>query len=147
MFNLKLICGGDWRVLETNKFATTVCPRSSDPFYDVTYHIKLVTTSWTHSINIGKTNGCPDCLLPWRIRALETITSKLHFICFIITNFARNWNIIEQFKSNNVKYSNQSKTVCPRSLVHFYIVIKIGQDIMDRLYMVGRQMIFAHVVK
>ena len=29
---------------------TTVCPRSSDPFYVVTYYIKLVTTSWTHSI-------------------------------------------------------------------------------------------------
>ena len=29
---------------------TTVCPRSSDPFYVVTYYIKWVTTSWTHSI-------------------------------------------------------------------------------------------------
>ena len=28
----------------------TVCPRSSDPFYVVTYYIKWVTTSWTHSI-------------------------------------------------------------------------------------------------
>ena len=27
----------------------TVCPRSSDPFYAVTYYIKLVITSWTHS--------------------------------------------------------------------------------------------------
>ena len=26
---------------------STVCPRSSDPFYIVTYYIKLVTTSWT----------------------------------------------------------------------------------------------------
>ena len=25
----------------------TVCPRSSDPFYIVTYYIKWVTTSWT----------------------------------------------------------------------------------------------------
>ena len=24
----------------------TVCPRSSDPFYTVTYYIKWVTTSW-----------------------------------------------------------------------------------------------------
>ena len=29
----------------------TLCPRSSDPFYIVTYHIKWVTTSWTHSTN------------------------------------------------------------------------------------------------
>ena len=25
-----------------------VCPRSSDPFYIVSYYIKCVTTSWTH---------------------------------------------------------------------------------------------------
>ena len=29
---------------------TTVCPGSSDPFYVVTYYIKLVNTSWTHSL-------------------------------------------------------------------------------------------------
>ena len=28
----------------------TVCPGSSDPFYEVTYYIKLVTTSWTYNI-------------------------------------------------------------------------------------------------
>ena len=28
----------------------TVCPRSSDLFYIVTYYIKQVTTSWTYSI-------------------------------------------------------------------------------------------------
>ena len=27
----------------------TVSPRSSDPFYVVSYYIKWVTTSWTHS--------------------------------------------------------------------------------------------------
>ena len=27
----------------------TVCPRSCDPFYIITYYIKWVTTSWTHS--------------------------------------------------------------------------------------------------
>ena len=27
----------------------TVCPGSSDPVYIVTYYIKWVTTSWTHS--------------------------------------------------------------------------------------------------
>ena len=29
----------------------TVCPRSSDPFYIVSYYINWVTTSLTHSIN------------------------------------------------------------------------------------------------
>ena len=28
---------------------STVCPRSSDPFYIVSYYIKWVTTSWTNS--------------------------------------------------------------------------------------------------
>ena len=27
----------------------TVCPRGSDPFYIVSYYIKWVTSSWTHS--------------------------------------------------------------------------------------------------
>ena len=27
----------------------TMCPRSSDPFYVVTYSIKWVTTTWTYS--------------------------------------------------------------------------------------------------
>ena len=27
----------------------TMCPRRSDPFYIVSYYIKWVTTSWTHS--------------------------------------------------------------------------------------------------
>ena len=28
----------------------TVCPRSSDPIYIVTYYISWVTTSWTYSM-------------------------------------------------------------------------------------------------
>jgi len=31
----------------------TVCPRSSDPFYVVTYCIKWVTTSWTYSMTLA----------------------------------------------------------------------------------------------
>ena len=31
---------------------TTICPRSSDPLYIVTYYMKLVTTSWTRSMYI-----------------------------------------------------------------------------------------------
>ena len=30
---------------------TTVCPRSSDPLYLVSYYIKWVTTSWTYSMS------------------------------------------------------------------------------------------------
>ena len=31
----------------------TICPRSNDSFYIVSYNIKRVTTSWTHSISTG----------------------------------------------------------------------------------------------
>ena len=31
-------------------FTPTLCPRSLDPFYDATYYIKWVKTSWTYSI-------------------------------------------------------------------------------------------------
>ena len=33
-------------------YIDTLCPRTSDVFYVVTYNIKWVTTSWTHSIYI-----------------------------------------------------------------------------------------------
>ena len=36
-------------------FAFTICPRSSDPFYIVSYYIKWVTTSWTYSMSHYKT--------------------------------------------------------------------------------------------
>ena len=31
-------------------FCYTVCPRSLDPFYTVTFHIRWVKTSWTYNI-------------------------------------------------------------------------------------------------
>ena len=33
----------------TAKKLLTVCPRSGDPFYIITYYIKWVTASWTYS--------------------------------------------------------------------------------------------------
>ena len=40
-------CGG--YVSAESDINTTVCPGCSDPFYIVSYYIKWVTTSWTHS--------------------------------------------------------------------------------------------------
>ena len=37
----------------------TICPGSGDPFYILTYYIKLVTTSWTHRTSAIK----PVCYL------------------------------------------------------------------------------------
>ena len=36
-----------------NNIVHTVCPRSSAPFYIVTYYIKWGTTSWTYSTSIN----------------------------------------------------------------------------------------------
>ena len=33
----------------------TTCPGRSDPFYTVSYYIKWVTNSWTHSTILGQT--------------------------------------------------------------------------------------------
>ena len=38
-----------WMKLSSNKL--TACQRSSDKFYLLSYYIKRVTTSWTHSKN------------------------------------------------------------------------------------------------
>ena len=34
----------------TTSWSDSICPRSNDPFYIVSYYIKWVTASWTHSI-------------------------------------------------------------------------------------------------
>ena len=48
----------------------TICPGRSDQFNIVSYYIKLVTTSWTHSILL---HTCTICYhrtyVPWRIDA------------------------------------------------------------------------------
>ena len=35
---------------ERERVRYTICPGNSDPFYIVSYYIRWVTTSWTHSI-------------------------------------------------------------------------------------------------
>ena len=48
------ICWQEGHFGETRQTGCTICPRSSDPFYIVSYFIKWVTTSWTHSIGWRK---------------------------------------------------------------------------------------------
>ena len=61
-----LIYFGGFSLRETKKICIglievyTVCPRSSDPLYIVSYYIKWVTTSWTHSINFFRTIIVPN---------------------------------------------------------------------------------------
>ena len=51
---------------------STVCPRSSDPFYTVTYYIKWITTSWT--------DGIPALFLHWGLSLIVTPFYKENLI-------------------------------------------------------------------
>ena len=46
----ELLGAEDYEVLHA--LIHTICPRSSDPFYIVTYDIKWVTISWTNGSNV-----------------------------------------------------------------------------------------------
>ena len=76
----------------------TVCPGSSDPFYIVSYYIKWVTTSWTHSIYRSQV------LLPPSPEKCYVIFSFFH-VSFSLSNW--------------IPFQN---TVCPGSSGPFYIV-------------------------
>ena len=43
----KVIADAKYVIFQSSK--DTICSGSSDPFYIVSYYIKWVTTSWTHS--------------------------------------------------------------------------------------------------
>ena len=51
-------------------FSDTLCPKSSDPFYIVTYYIKWVTTHWTDGTvaegSARKVEKVIDNMLIWR---------------------------------------------------------------------------------
>ena len=60
--------------------AFTVCPRSLDPFYVVSYYMKLVMTSWTNSIRIKICGRCVE---------------RIIFICIVYT-VHRRWREINR---------------------------------------------------
>ena len=53
---LEMALSCDIRVASDNAKVCTVCPGRSDPFYIVSYSIKWVTSSWTHSIHTLNVN-------------------------------------------------------------------------------------------
>ena len=59
----------------------TVCPGSSDPFYIVTYQIKWVTTSWTHSMN--STNAA----IIQKLLKLITHRGNILYVQEVVTHF------------------------------------------------------------
>ena len=58
-------------------YSGTMCPRSSDPSYIVSYYIKWVTTSWTHS---------NTCLSPWLLVVPVDGMSLLIYLQVLIKN-------------------------------------------------------------
>ena len=55
-------------VVQYSSYNHTVCPRSSDPFYIVSYDMKWVTTSWTYS-----TIRPPTCSLMYQFTYIMPI--------------------------------------------------------------------------
>ena len=51
-FDNNFLSASNFSIQVVNPAYFTVCPRSSDPFYVVSYYIKWVTTSWTHSMKL-----------------------------------------------------------------------------------------------
>ena len=88
----------------------TVCPRSSDPFYIVTYYIKWGPTSWRDVSCTSKLN-----LFVW------------FFFC-VVTHRKRNvgqWGNLHTFVSPSLsKY-----TVWPKKSVYFVSTIKYSRNI------------------
>ena len=123
----------------------TVCPRSSDPFYVVTYYIKLVTSSRKYSI-ISKKGGksiykifltytieCPHAqnicyVFPLIYYFINGLFS--HGIAFLLFNCICIDQSTGDVKSvNNYKFfsafllcSRLPCTVCPSSTDPFYVV-------------------------
>ena len=65
-------------------YVDTVCPGSSDPFYIVTYYIKWVTTSWTHSTNFTNLlkNNCCNKSVKWKWKHM-----MIPYVQEVVTHF------------------------------------------------------------
>ena len=71
----------------------TVCPRSSDPLYVVTYYIKRVTTSWTYSTYI--LHKCTKLYLSNFLRAM--IPLSIFFLFFFTSPAAAASSLLTDF--------------------------------------------------
>ena len=60
-----------------NKYGCTICPRSSDPFYIVTYYSKWATTSWT--------DGTYNAMLRIRIVTFSALDPKCVLLAFLFS--------------------------------------------------------------
>ena len=100
---------------------STICPRSRDPFYIVTYYIKWVTTSWTISTILKIWILFYICVLVWFLICVEKIIiilrqGSLHAV-------RRSVRLLEPLDPKSRKAMVCTvHTMCPRSSYPFYIV-------------------------
>ena len=76
-----------WNCLAPRKKTLTVCPGNSDPFNLVSYYIKWVTTSWTHSNTIENISRHQLGCLGKSLKLIETtqMVDKI-FLIIIFTS-------------------------------------------------------------
>ena len=112
----------------------TVRPGSSDPFYIVSYYLKWVTTSWTHSMtytvlqimfNLLKFEAKKYCahfkLISTNLNMIlsEKKCWHLKIICFFISDVSHKHFFI-LFVQDSYSFSVESISAYQRSLAHFY---------------------------
>ena len=90
------------RVSTRTTHINTVCPRSGHTFYKVTYHIKLVTTSWTHNSQKVKLLNITKYIIyliknfQWIFRHkvifVDFMRNKKYWLCISLTKELRQKN-------------------------------------------------------
>ena len=95
-----------YQILHLNRepiYKYTVCPRSSDPFYVVSYYIKQVITSWTYSIFVFS--------LSLFFLFLNKIIFSLLLFFFLVIFFKQQ----NYLCSETIDLTGSEKSIIPRS--------------------------------
>ena len=107
------------------QYTNTVCLRSSDPFYIVSYYIKWVTSSWTYSrLLAGNQSFRPGFLLP------GTSFSGGSNLNPVIGLSKINIPILESWLFSQERYKRKKKTLVPDiSAKQSQILTKHGRNL------------------
>ena len=102
----------------------TMCPRSSDPFYIVSYYIKWVTTSWTHS-------SWAPCQDVWPVLTLnqKDCLLKILFMDVGVTHISKHWYFLTLLHTigfyqilSKYKDGRQKKLIIKRKYIKLIII-------------------------
>ena len=86
-----------------------IYPRSSDPFYKVTYYIKWVTTSWTHS-TLRLSTALSRTIVSSTLASDSVLQYHQVFFSFSLFFLLSLFNLLKL------------RTICPRSSDQFYVL-------------------------